>query len=186
MGYELYKRLGFERVGTFYIQVPVEKEKLTLEAMMYHPNPAKDTEQDLVLVPHAFWHRFLQPKLEKLLDKKLPANKSFKADETNVVVSVTDRSERDLVKQFDELDIECRSWRGSSRLGVSCAAPARGSESGCHSITSRPADYGTQQPGRAPNEDFRLPLSKFSPTELCSSMPKKLRVSRPSGVMCII
>ena len=67
---------------------------------------AKDTEQDLVLAPHAFWHRFLQPKLEKLLDKKLPPNKSFKADETNVVVSVADRLERDLVKRFDELDIE--------------------------------------------------------------------------------
>ncbi|KAK4123132.1 hypothetical protein N657DRAFT_634331 [Parathielavia appendiculata] len=67
---------------------------------------AKDSEQNLVLVPHAFWHRFLQPKLEKLLDKKLPPNKSFKADETNVVVSVTDRSERDLVNRFDELDIE--------------------------------------------------------------------------------
>jgi hypothetical protein len=65
---------------------------------------AKDSEQDLVLVPHAFWHRFLQPKLKKLLNKKLPPNKSFKADD--IVVSATDRSERDLVKRFDELDIE--------------------------------------------------------------------------------
>ncbi|KAK3353543.1 hypothetical protein B0T25DRAFT_623475 [Lasiosphaeria hispida] len=54
----------------------------------------------------AFWGTFLQPKLEKLLDKKLPPNKVYKAEETNVVVSVTDRSERDLVKRFDELDIE--------------------------------------------------------------------------------
>ncbi|KAK4243077.1 hypothetical protein C7999DRAFT_36603 [Corynascus novoguineensis] len=67
---------------------------------------AKDTEQDLVLLPRAFWDTFLQPKLEKLLDKKLPPNKSYKAKETNVVVSVTDRSEWDLVKRFDELDIE--------------------------------------------------------------------------------
>jgi hypothetical protein len=33
-------------------------------------------------------------------------NKSFKADGTNIVVSVTDRSERDLVKRFDEFDFE--------------------------------------------------------------------------------
>jgi hypothetical protein len=94
--------------------------KLTINNRM----AAKDTEQDLVLVPHAFWETFLQPKLEKLLDKKLPSNKSFKADETNVVVSVTDRSERDLVKRFDELDIEwpilekqLQVWRRLLRAG---------------------------------------------------------------------
>jgi hypothetical protein len=31
---------------------------------------SKDTEQDLVLVPHAYWHMLLKPKLEKLLRKK--------------------------------------------------------------------------------------------------------------------
>jgi ribosomal protein S18 acetylase RimI-like enzyme len=35
MGYELYKWLGFERVGTFYIHVPGEDQKLVLQAMMY-------------------------------------------------------------------------------------------------------------------------------------------------------
>ncbi|KAK5651141.1 hypothetical protein OQA88_13235 [Cercophora sp. LCS_1] len=76
--------------------------KLTINNRM----AAKDTEQDLVLVPHALWDTLLQPKLKKLLDKKLPSNKVYKAEETNVVVSVTDRSERNLVKRFDELDIE--------------------------------------------------------------------------------
>lgn len=28
-------------------------------------------------MPHAFWDTFLQPKLEKLLDKKLPPKKSY-------------------------------------------------------------------------------------------------------------
>lgn len=37
MGFELYMALGFDRVGTFYIQVPGEDERLTLEAMMYRP-----------------------------------------------------------------------------------------------------------------------------------------------------
>lgn len=37
MGHELYTWLGFEHVGTFYIQVPGEKEKLVLQAMMYRP-----------------------------------------------------------------------------------------------------------------------------------------------------
>ncbi|SPQ20198.1 40ddd489-e041-4fed-ad20-01afb5df08ca [Thermothielavioides terrestris] len=37
MGYELYTWLGFETVGTFYIQVPGEDEKIVLRAMMYRP-----------------------------------------------------------------------------------------------------------------------------------------------------
>ncbi|KAK4127978.1 hypothetical protein N657DRAFT_535153, partial [Parathielavia appendiculata] len=67
---------------------------------------SKDTEQDLVLAPSDFWDIVLRPKLDKLLRKKLPGNKSFKADDTNITISVTDRSERDLVKRFEELDID--------------------------------------------------------------------------------
>jgi hypothetical protein len=67
---------------------------------------AKETEPDLVLAPSAFWTTFLRPKLNKLLARKLPQNKCFSADETIVVVSVTDRTERDVNKQFDDLDID--------------------------------------------------------------------------------
>lgn len=67
---------------------------------------SKDSEQDLVLAPSDFWDRTLRSKLDKLLKKKLPSNKSYKTDDTNIVVSVRDRSERDLVKRFDDLDIE--------------------------------------------------------------------------------
>ncbi|KAK3940278.1 hypothetical protein QBC46DRAFT_364202 [Diplogelasinospora grovesii] len=35
MGYALYTHLGFETVAKFYIQVPGEKERLTIVAMMY-------------------------------------------------------------------------------------------------------------------------------------------------------
>jgi hypothetical protein len=66
----------------------------------------KDAEQDLVLAPAFYWQLFLQPKLEELLRKKLPRNRCVRPDDTNVVVSVTDRSKRDLVKQFDGLDIQ--------------------------------------------------------------------------------
>jgi hypothetical protein len=67
---------------------------------------SKDTEQNLVLAPGAFWRTALCAKLEKLLHKKMPPNKSFKADDTNITVSVTDRSQRDLVKCFDELAVD--------------------------------------------------------------------------------
>jgi hypothetical protein len=51
-----------------------------------------DTEQDLVLAPGAFWDRTLMSKLQQLLEKKTPRNKCYEPDETNIVVSVTDRS----------------------------------------------------------------------------------------------
>jgi hypothetical protein len=65
----------------------------------------KDTEQDLVLAPAAYWQVFLQPKLEEMLRKKLPRNKYMRLDNISIIVSVTDRLKRDLVKQFNGLDI---------------------------------------------------------------------------------
>jgi hypothetical protein len=65
-----------------------------------------DTEQNLVLAPGAFWDRTLKSKMQQLLEKKTPRDKCYELDETNVVVSVTDRSQRDLTKRFDELEID--------------------------------------------------------------------------------
>jgi hypothetical protein len=69
---------------------------------------SKDIEQDVVLAPSAYWGLFLQPKLEKLLYKKLAKNRPVKSEDTNIVVSVTERSQRDLTKRFDDTDID---WR---------------------------------------------------------------------------
>jgi hypothetical protein len=66
----------------------------------------RDTEQDLVLAPGSFWDITLRPKLERLLEKKLPPTNPFNADETKIVISVTDRAERDHSKRFEELDID--------------------------------------------------------------------------------
>jgi hypothetical protein len=52
----------------------------------------KDTEQDVVLAPASYWRLVLQPKLERLLCRKLAKNRPFMFEETNVVISVTDRS----------------------------------------------------------------------------------------------
>ncbi|KAJ4290126.1 hypothetical protein N0V88_006633 [Collariella sp. IMI 366227] len=61
---------------------------------------------ELLSAPGAFWDRTLKPKLQQLAAKKALRNKSYEPDETNVVVSITDRSKRDLTKRFDELDID--------------------------------------------------------------------------------
>ncbi|KAJ4330650.1 hypothetical protein N0V95_010019 [Ascochyta clinopodiicola] len=67
---------------------------------------AKDTEQDLVLVPAAYWHMYLKPKVEKLSSRKVAHSRHVEYDDTSVVVSVNDRSERDLTKRFDSMDID--------------------------------------------------------------------------------
>jgi hypothetical protein len=67
---------------------------------------AKDTEQDLVLVPTAHWYLCLKPKVEKLLSKKVAHNRHVEFNDTSVVVSVNDRSQRDLTKRFDNMDVD--------------------------------------------------------------------------------
>ncbi|KAM0714164.1 hypothetical protein Q7P37_010313 [Cladosporium fusiforme] len=67
---------------------------------------ARDTEQDIVLAPAYHWSMFLQPKLDALLSKKIASRKRIKPDDTNVVVSVNERSERDLIRRFDEVRVD--------------------------------------------------------------------------------
>jgi hypothetical protein len=85
---------------------------------------AKDTEPDLVLAPRFYWSLFLRDKLDKLLQKKLPPSKRVACEDTNVVVSVTERSQRDLTKRFDETDVDwflvekqLSQWSESFRAG---------------------------------------------------------------------
>ena len=66
---------------------------------------ARDTEPNLVLTSSAFW-TLVRLKLEKFRHENLLLNKLLRADDTDVAVSATDRSERDPVKRFDELDID--------------------------------------------------------------------------------
>ena len=67
---------------------------------------SKDTEPDVVVAPASYWRLILKPKLKKLLCKKLAKNRPIKSEDTNVVVSVTERSQRDLTKRFDDTDID--------------------------------------------------------------------------------
>ncbi|KAH0533761.1 hypothetical protein FGG08_007572 [Glutinoglossum americanum] len=78
---------------------------------------SKDMEQDLVLVPTAYRHNVLKSKLEGLLRKKVAQNRRVRCDDTSVTVSVTDRAECDLIKIFDDLNIDWSIVETANEVG---------------------------------------------------------------------
>ncbi|KAF5642373.1 hypothetical protein F52700_3169 [Fusarium sp. NRRL 52700] len=69
---------------------------------------SKDTEPDVVLAPNAYWTKYLRSKLDKLAKKKLPSNRAFHVDDTDIAGSVNYRGEEDLATRSDGLDI---NWK---------------------------------------------------------------------------
>ncbi|TQB67486.1 hypothetical protein MPDQ_005492, partial [Monascus purpureus] len=66
---------------------------------------SRGTKEDVSLTPSAFWPLTLGRKLEKLLEGKTARKGRVRPDDTSNVVSVNDRSQRDLTKRYDNLDI---------------------------------------------------------------------------------
>jgi hypothetical protein len=62
-----------------------------------------DTVQDIVLAPAAYWEHFLQPKLDDFWRSK---KRSVRSEDTNIVVSVTQRKEPPLTKRFADTSID--------------------------------------------------------------------------------
>jgi hypothetical protein len=68
----------------------------------------------LRLLPSKIWFWLLlrtgisssSPSLKSFYVKKVAENRDVRCDDTNVIESVTGRSERDLVKRFDDIDID--------------------------------------------------------------------------------
>jgi hypothetical protein len=63
-----------------------------------------DTVQDTVLAPSAFCQHLIQPKIDNYWQGK--KDKPVKSEDTNVVVSVTQRKQDDLVRRFADTSID--------------------------------------------------------------------------------
>lgn len=72
---------------------------------------AKDTEQDLVLEPSSYW-QMIKQNAESVLCGKIARNRRVRSDDTTVVVSINERSKRDLTKRFERTDID---WTAINR-----------------------------------------------------------------------
>ncbi|KAL7916942.1 hypothetical protein ACQKWADRAFT_317726 [Trichoderma austrokoningii] len=88
-----------------------------LTKLMLNP----EREQDLILAPGAYWDKILKQEVETRLKQKTPKKKRYEPEETNIVVSVTDRHEHKLSKHYPKFDInwnptekQLRTWRHES------------------------------------------------------------------------
>lgn len=97
------------------VSMPNKKNKRTL---------ATDTERDITLELVAYWRHFLNPKLKKLVRNKFTVDGQPRLEDISVVVSVNDRSERDLRKHFDgskvdwaKLEEQLLKWGEQCRRG---------------------------------------------------------------------
>ena len=61
---------------------------------------AKDTEQDLVFKPSAYWKQ-IEEKVEHIVQWKKFCNQRVQSDNTTVMVAVNDRSQHNLTKHFE-------------------------------------------------------------------------------------
>ena len=73
--------------------------KLTLNRRV----AAKQTEDDLVLAPSDFWNKDLSSKIADIVKS---IGKPCEPDATTIVISVNDRSEHDITKHFEQLQID--------------------------------------------------------------------------------
>jgi hypothetical protein len=83
---------------------------------------SNDIEEDVVLELASFWRLFLEDKLNDVLNAE---NKPVKSKDTNVVVSVTDRKERNYTKRYDDTSID---WAAIERKLVGWGKQFRASK----------------------------------------------------------
>jgi hypothetical protein len=108
---------------------------------------------------------YLQAKVEKLVDKKLPRSSHTELDDIAVVASVKDRSESDLTRRFNDMNIDwlvverqfmrwSEPFRAGKKLKVnlafnytdssSSAGASRGTKRGSYATQQMLADRASQ------------------------------------------
>jgi hypothetical protein len=122
----------------------------------------KGTEEDIVLAQSTYWNLVLEEKLRKVLQEKVSHKRRIRVDDTAIVASVNDLSQRDLTKRFNKTDIvwapiekQLRMWSVQFQHGkrltlrmcfnyvedsTSVSAGRKGEKRGKSSVTNRMLD----------------------------------------------
>ena len=66
----------------------------------------RETEPLVVLAPSVYWEQILHKKVKRSIKRKFPSVTPPRPEDSTVIVSVTSRSEQELVKPFDGLNIQ--------------------------------------------------------------------------------
>lgn len=72
----------------------------------YQRKVSSDTKLNVVLAPGRYWERRLQARLTDLVAQKFGGAPNVRPNDTDVVVSVTGRSQPDFNKRFDGINID--------------------------------------------------------------------------------
>ena len=67
---------------------------------------SRGTEPDIVLAPSCYWQQHLKAQVEDRVNQKAAESGAMRLNDTNIVVSVTERPQRDLAKHFPKTEID--------------------------------------------------------------------------------
>ena len=95
----------YDLTSSLYICYTIEW-KVTKRETLNRRKVSSDTELNVVLAPGPYWERCLKARLMDLVEHKFAGNADIRPDDTDVVLSVTERSEPDVKKRFNGLDID--------------------------------------------------------------------------------
>jgi hypothetical protein len=89
-----------------YICYSIEWKVTVKIGTMNSRKVSNDMELNVVLPPGLYWERCLKARLADLVEEKFSGNPNVRSDDTEVVVSMTGRSQQKLVKRFPGISID--------------------------------------------------------------------------------
>ena len=96
----------YDQGPSLYICYSIEWKVMMKRETLNRRKVSSDMELNGILAPGRYWERCLKARLTDLVEEKFAGNPNVRPDDTDVVVSVTERSERDVNKRFTGTNID--------------------------------------------------------------------------------